>query len=444
MKLYSIFLFVILAIPSFSQTQIEGILLEKGNGAPISFANIFIKGTSLGTTSNDEGKFTLYFQSSDSNNEVVFSCIGYASKSINIKDFTLGQIVTIYLDPVVYSLQEITIHASENKSLSAEQIVANAIQNIKNNYTSAPIFLHGFYRQTHLEDKTYTKLVEAAVTVYDPGYQTELSKIKVDIDGLRRSYDARILDKKTLLAITGIQDTKSAIQHLDRKYHSLGNFVRANPIRKSMLDESNQVLGAVGPDFLKKHKFKLDSTLLLDEDLIYKIKILPNRRSEKIGKWGHDFVPIGWLYIRESDFAIVEMEYSYVANPKKEAAKLYTGTGIFFRNIIKFKDYNGKLCLNYFSSFSMDQVGTFSQMNKKMETGFSKGFFYVNKQFLVTSIQTNDSRDREWNEDLYGERISYSKNFWDTYNILLETSEETQLRTDLEKKVTLDEQFKKN
>jgi hypothetical protein len=83
----------------------------------------------------------------------------------------------------------------------------------------------------------------------------------------------------------------------------------------------------------------------------------------------------------------------------------------------------------------MDQVGTFSQMNKKMETGFSKGFFYVNKQFLITSIQTNDSRDREWNEDLYGEKIGYSKNFWDTYNILLETNEEIQLRTDLEKKI---------
>ena len=208
MKLYSIFLFIIFAIPSFSQTQIEGVLLEKGNGTPIPFANIFIKGTSLGTTSNDEGKFTLYVQSSDNNNEVVFSCIGYASKSIKIKDFTLGQIVTIYLDPVIYSLQEVTIHASKKKSLSADQIVANAIKNINNNYTTAPTFLHGFYRQTHLEDKTYTKLIEAAVTVYDPGYQSELSKIKVDIDGLRRSYDARILDKKALLAITGIQDTK--------------------------------------------------------------------------------------------------------------------------------------------------------------------------------------------------------------------------------------------
>jgi hypothetical protein len=193
----------------------------------------------------------LYVQSSDNNNEVVFSCIGYASKSIKIKDFTLGQIVTIYLDPVIYSLQEVTIHASKKKSLSADQIVANAIKNINNNYTTAPTFLHGFYRQTHLEDKTYTKLIEAAVTVYDPGYQSELSKIKVDIDGLRRSYDARILDKKALLAITGIQDTKSAIQHLDRKYHSLGNFIRANPIRKSMVAESNQLLGAVGPDFLK-------------------------------------------------------------------------------------------------------------------------------------------------------------------------------------------------
>lgn len=442
-----IILFVLVIIKSnlvFSQSTIEGKILEAESNEPIAFANIFIEGSSVGTTSNEDGMFQLHVPKELNGKLVIISCVGYAVKSNQVELLALNKELIIFLEPVTYSLSEVVIEASKEVLTDPEEIVTRAISRIKDNYQLTPVLLSGFYRQAHLEDKNYTRLIEAAISIYDPGYNKPLTDIKINIDGLRRSYDARRLDSKAVLALSNSKEMSHAVNELDQKYHSLGKFVRANPIRKSLVKDVNEMLGALGPEFVDKHDFKLDSTLTLGEDLVYRIKILPTRKSDKIGKWGRDFLPVGWLYVRNSDFGIIEIEYAYIANPKKTAAKVYTGSGIYFKNILRFRDYNGKLQLSYFSTFSMDQVGTFSQMDRKMQTGFSEGFFYVSKQFIVTSIVTDTPSRTSWNDDLYGNKITYDPSFWKNYTVLLETTQEAKLRQDLEKKVSLEEQFKNN
>ena len=88
MKLRLTFLFVLLSLVSFAQkTTISGVVSDKDlKGEPLPFANVSIKGKSIGTTTDIDGKYTLEVPAG--NHTVVFSFLGYETKEIQ---FTIAQ-----------------------------------------------------------------------------------------------------------------------------------------------------------------------------------------------------------------------------------------------------------------------------------------------------------------------------------------------------------------
>lgn len=78
-----ILLFFSLTITAQKNTKrISGQLLDKETRTPIVFASIYLKGQTIGTTSNEEGNFTFHFSSIEDLNIVVISSIGYESVCI--------------------------------------------------------------------------------------------------------------------------------------------------------------------------------------------------------------------------------------------------------------------------------------------------------------------------------------------------------------------------
>ena len=77
---YTILVFTLLAViflgtPLFAQSvAIRGKVTEKATGAPLSFVTVFIKGTTTGTSTGDDGTYTL---NAGPNAVIVFSSIGY-------------------------------------------------------------------------------------------------------------------------------------------------------------------------------------------------------------------------------------------------------------------------------------------------------------------------------------------------------------------------------
>ena len=61
------------------QLKIEGTLVDSATQQPIPFANVWQKGTSKGTLTNDLGRFILEADTSLSDS-LIFSLIGYQQK----------------------------------------------------------------------------------------------------------------------------------------------------------------------------------------------------------------------------------------------------------------------------------------------------------------------------------------------------------------------------
>lgn len=118
------------AIFSFGSSygQLSGSIRSHTTGLPIPYAHIYIKNTSIGTTSDFEGRYVLN-RPVGQNDSIVFSCIGYKTKIISSAVLVNDTEITLTQESLLLNSVLIT-------TLSPENIIINASQNIKNNYHS--------------------------------------------------------------------------------------------------------------------------------------------------------------------------------------------------------------------------------------------------------------------------------------------------------------------
>ncbi|MFZ2282980.1 MAG: TonB-dependent receptor, partial [Lutibacter sp.] len=116
MNKLGIIILLLLSTFSFGQNKgtIAGIVLDKEvNNAPLPFANVFIKGTTIGATTEFEGNYSL--QVNPGTYTLVFSFIGYQTIEVPNVIVKAGETTTVNK----------TLSASEGVSLSEIQITAS-------------------------------------------------------------------------------------------------------------------------------------------------------------------------------------------------------------------------------------------------------------------------------------------------------------------------------
>ena len=65
-----------------AQVKVSGIIIDESN-EPVPFANIVFKGSTVGTVSNENGKF--YLESDKTYTELIISFLGFETKTIPLK-----------------------------------------------------------------------------------------------------------------------------------------------------------------------------------------------------------------------------------------------------------------------------------------------------------------------------------------------------------------------
>lgn len=107
MKKHLTFLLIILSTVISAQTEIKGKLLNSKNNTPIEFANIWLVGKNMGTTSDLNGSFRLAIDSINANKAIKISAIGFNDTTINIKN--LIDYTEIKLHEKDYQISEVII-----------------------------------------------------------------------------------------------------------------------------------------------------------------------------------------------------------------------------------------------------------------------------------------------------------------------------------------------
>lgn len=123
--------FVILAPFAFAlnasgQVILQGRVVDVQNSTPVSFANISISNTSIGTASDENGEFQLKLAPSASEEKIVVSSIGYHNALISIDSILKlsNKEITINLKPFTHYLGEVVI---SEKRLRPDELLKEAI-----------------------------------------------------------------------------------------------------------------------------------------------------------------------------------------------------------------------------------------------------------------------------------------------------------------------------
>jgi len=171
--------------------EYKGKIVSDVTGKPLEFASITLAGSNIATVSNAEGEFLLKVPVDLQDRSVLISYLGYANREI-----PLAQLKTekkeIRMAESIERLPEVSVSTKD-----PEAIVREAARKIKNNYTSDPLIMTAFYRESISKGKKYASLSEAVVEIYKEPYAS-LMEDEARLFKARKSTDYRRLDTLVL------------------------------------------------------------------------------------------------------------------------------------------------------------------------------------------------------------------------------------------------------
>jgi len=237
-----IFFVSLVHISVFSQSEIivESEITDI-NKQTLAFTSISIMSKSIGTISNEEGRFSLRLTKENLNDTITISTLGFKSFKIKVQDFIDQDIKVVTLEEDLVSLDEIVIQ-------DPASYVKSALKKLKETTYSKGHQLNILYRRFSNENNVSRFLVEHYAKVYDNG-PTSREFGPIEIVEARKSNDYRFAKKK-------------------QKFHAIKMTAKQNPLRAGISTRS--------------YKWKIDDDTSYDgEDVI----VLEGTDKNKKNKW---------------------------------------------------------------------------------------------------------------------------------------------------------------
>ncbi|NOU18628.1 MAG: hypothetical protein HOO91_13815 [Bacteroidales bacterium] len=408
---------------------INGAVFQINTSEPVGYAAISIKGKSIGTAANDLGNFSFYFSDSLKNDTLMISSLGFKTYQKPINQILNDSIKTFYLDSTNIPIQPLFVLS---KGETAEQIVRKAIKKIKKNYPTKMYYMDAFYRELCMRDDRYARLIEAAVSIQDFGYDTDLNLAKIKINEIRKSdsyleYDLRSKIYKKIFGETNL---------ILNIYNS--DYVRAI--------QNCSYTNFLCKDNINRHVFTLSGCNYIDKKLIYVISYRDTLWDSKITVRTGDIG--GNIYIQADDYAIIKFEWGfYAVNNSNQGKEWYFKNKYFLSYNVTYRKYDGK----YYPTF-IQEIKPVSTAMKTNSSDTIQGKQYVLSTLMVNNILTRrrdfsrikNAEKEILTKDIYEKKFPYHPDFWKSYNIVLLNPLIQSVNIDLQKNKSLEEQFKSN
>ena len=378
---------------------ITGRVFDEKSQEPLGFASVSIVGKPVGTVTNAAGEFDFYIPEGYKNDSLVISHVGYKSFRARIDRLAKGSL-SVGLKAISVLLREIVIR---EKDLTGKEIVAKAVKNLTLNYSTKPFCLQGFFRQIEAENGKYVLLTEAAVDLYDKNFdgrpKRDLQE-SVDVKEMRRSLRYGSQSKRDNIGIP----LTDLIENNDVRYN------------RGMLDSANT--------------FSLDTITVYDDQLVYGVSMSRGTDS-------------GMLYIDMETFGFLKITMERKSRDKSknyyDERNIKSGKQrrVWFRFSVEFDSYNNKLYPRRMHESELNEIyDPAGQLRlSSIET----------LEFIATNIIP--AKENQMAKKLkYGMMIKpteYNQEFWKHYNVLKLTPLDEKLIQDLEKEISLQEQFDK-
>lgn len=143
---------------------IKGKVVEASSNRPVSYTNIGIEGTLLGTASDADGNFELKIPEDMAGKTIYFSAVGYKNKQFPVNGLLTKEFSVIKLKSQSYGVGEVNVEA---QNMVLIRILRMASENIKYNYGAGPFNMHFNYSNTKTAGGQPPITTKASILLYD-------------------------------------------------------------------------------------------------------------------------------------------------------------------------------------------------------------------------------------------------------------------------------------
>lgn len=287
----SLFVTTVVVLFSLSaEAQISGTVSDD-KGAPLSFANVYIQGTTIGTTCNEKGEYKL--TPSAGQITIGYQYIGFKQQFKKISYSGQPTKIDMVLQEESYELKEFVINANDEDP--AYRIIREAQKNRKKNQQNLDVYSCTNYSKALFKmDETPKKFMGQDIGTMDGMLDSAGKGILYLSESLATIYKGKGNDYKEVVHASKVSGEKYG--------YSYNNFLKLRfDLYENSIRLNKDVISPIGGSAMTFYKYKLDGTFTdADGNYIYKINVYPKRSFEPCYS--------GTIYIVDKSFAIYGTE----------------------------------------------------------------------------------------------------------------------------------------
>ena len=360
------------------ENKISGQIVDAKTKEPVAFTNILIQDSFVGTSSDIDGYFELYFPNSFKNKSIIISSLGFETQTIDARSVPS----IIELNKAATQLDEVVITAK----LSANTIITKAIDNFKENYPTQ------HFNATHYAN-AQVKFGDSTVLDFD-----------VVLDYYNRAYNRAFRPTQNIKEIRWnlkeVEPSKKVRYFFEGEYNSVAYI-------KFLLNKRK----------LKKFNFAKEKEETYQGKDIYIISFNTDRNHFNYTSQRFLSEYSGYLYIAKEDFSVIKIIENWNVTDYSEDLKLYKTPFLKHYQILNKitaasletnyrKSLNGKY---YLEKSIYKETGELLDNNKPLVYKKTlNSFWYKINDKNVKEISFESENDEFKN-------VKYNKVFWEGY-----------------------------
>jgi CarboxypepD_reg-like domain len=368
--------------------SLSGKLIDKESREPVVFATVYVLGTSIGTVSNSDGEFILKFPSNLKDVKIGIKHIGYKNYSLPLSNMQLDVMNEIKMAKEAVQIKEVVIMKKDPLEL-----LRGAMSRISNNYSTQPVMMTGFYRETVKQNRSYVSIAEGVLNAYKSSYSKILDEDRVKIYKGRKGQDLKKMDTVTF------------------KF-------QGGPKTTFVLDVVKNPETLLSAEYMAYYDYKLTGVTTFNDKNCYVIEFdqkldVDNPLFKGVIYIDIDNLAIVGLQFRLSDMGL-EKATELLVKKKPTGMKIETLAANYLVNYSVWKD---KWYLNYVRS----ELRFKCKWPRKLFTSN----YTIMSEMAITDIDTANLTKFKFSEsaklsDIFTEQVSafFDPNYWGDYNFI--------------------------
>ena len=271
--------------------QIVGKVTDS-EGEPLPYVNIYLKNSYTGTTTNDDGNYSLNINQKGEY-QIIFQFLGYKSVTKTVSPPSFPHILNVSLVEETTSLDAVVL---DNKEDPAYRIIRKTIAQRKENLEKLSAYTADFYSRGLWQVKDIPEKI----------FGQEVGDFEGALDSTRSGI---VYLSETISEIAYQKPDKFTEKIIASKVSGNDNGFSFNSAQsanlsfyENSLEFNAPLVSPIASDAMSYYRYKLDGVFYEGPKLINKIKVIPRRPKDRV--WH------GFIYIVEDDWQLYGAELS--------------------------------------------------------------------------------------------------------------------------------------